>query len=869
MKKLFLALLSCAFMLTSIFGAFTATSVLADDVVESDVSTEIFLPTTYLQYYRLDNPYAICREASDGKELVAISHKGAIVVYVDEKFYKIDISGLSSEQGVPSLQLYGDYLLFSARSTLYSIYVGDFPSNGDLTYSSVKCDGEIVGCNDFSVCGDDMAVLTNSDLAFYTVSVVGNSIALTAKTGGINRNNLSSVLLSKSGATYFYDKTARAIFSLGDGEPVRLTSVSEVNAIAESGEPSDNSIYYSCADGVFSVNPENGDSPVAIAEVSPIDDEDKDLGKIWKPQGICLTGRGLWVVDSEIGAVQEIDLTDNSFTDFAITTNSKAVNRLSSNASGITSDKDCVYALDENRVVVIENAYGDKESRSYRRVLLDCSADKFAVGDGYVAYSSGGTLFLGKIPNDAQAESTLESVSLERNTIDSDKIIDICYNDGVFFVLGNVLNNQKTYPIIYAVDLSAQTKTIERYYTDTHTEMKANRIAVDVFGSVYLSAYDSVNASYSFFVCSETGATELLSGYKPSGEIIKMQTDFDGKLYLLMDDGKITCLDANENGGYSVKFEKTVTKSSYLEDNGVGNPVAFTVNENSDKAYLLFGGLILASSNASQLGISTLNTIAIPHGFSFDYSPSVNYGRLVENSKLFKVDADKIQGDYFVYEECLTRGDDEDYAFIKISERFSLAVKRGVTAIVRNTDIESDSGIIAVEEERYALVEFKLYSLPVLEDLYLSDTVVQKRSTVSIVGNISFGGNDYSVIKSGEKYGFVPSSFLTDSFVETVGVNVADTAYVYSRDGVIVYDDDLTPTDEVIYDRLKILVVTRGDKYSLVEFADGSRGYVDNAFITSGSKNEFIKGLVVVLFAASFMVTCLFFERKFLFENRD
>ena len=76
------AIILCAFAL--VFGA--AKTVKADEQVsENIVNTEIFLPTTYLQYYKLEKPYAICRQAYKGKELVAISHKGAIVVYYDEK----------------------------------------------------------------------------------------------------------------------------------------------------------------------------------------------------------------------------------------------------------------------------------------------------------------------------------------------------------------------------------------------------------------------------------------------------------------------------------------------------------------------------------------------------------------------------------------------------------------------------------------------------------------------------------------------------------------------------------------------------------------------------------------------------------------
>lgn len=46
-----------------------------------DIPTDIFLPTTYLQYYKLNEPYAICRYEEEGGIYVAVSHAGAIVFY--------------------------------------------------------------------------------------------------------------------------------------------------------------------------------------------------------------------------------------------------------------------------------------------------------------------------------------------------------------------------------------------------------------------------------------------------------------------------------------------------------------------------------------------------------------------------------------------------------------------------------------------------------------------------------------------------------------------------------------------------------------------------------------------------------------------
>lgn len=868
MKKItaLAAIILCAFAL--VFGA--AKTVKADEQeTENIVNTEIFLPTTYLQYYKLENPYAICRQAYKGKELVAISHKGAIVVYYDEKFYKRDISELSSEQGVPSLQLYKEeYLLFSAQSKLYSIFVGDLESGEELSYKTVKCNGETVSANDFSVCGDKVAVITSNTLDFYAIISDASGIAL-VKENGLNMNGLNSVLLSKNGSTYFA-KDDDNIYVYDGENPQKLVSATVVRSIAESGDIDDKTLYYSCLGGVYSVDLTSEQKErVPVKEVSPKTDPDKDLGKLWDPQGICLTGKGIWVVDGEICAVQEIDLSKKEFTDFAITTNSRAVNRLSMNAKGITVDDGNIYALDENRIVVVENAYGGKDERTYRRINLNVFPDKFAVGGGFVTYSAGRKVYLGKIPQpeEGQAEITLEEIPLIKGETDSDVVVDICYKDGAFFVLSNVLDNQKTYPIIYKIDLSAENKTLGAFYNKKITEEKANRIAVDVFGSVYVSVTDPSGTKYSFYTVTPEKATKILTDYTPDGEIIKMQTDFDGKLYLLAADGKVTCLDVAENGSYAEKFVKSIKKSPNLENSGVGNPVSFAMDENSDKAYFIFGGLILSSSEKTDLNIATVNTISVPGGFTYAFDLSGSFGTLRENSKLFSVDPADISGEYFSYQSYFTQTQADDYAFIKISDRFSLAIKRGVSAIVRNSDITGQFAADEISGEYYSLVAFRTYSLPVLEETYYAELSVDAKQKISVAGEVEFNGVKFVAVCKDNVYGYIPYSFLTERLSKAQNEKTIKTAYVYARGGVEVYDENYKLNGKVVVEKERVAVINEGKDYTFVRFGDGTYGYVKTTYLTVNSRENFIKCLVAVLCASSFLVTSLFLERKYLFET--
>ena len=200
MKKLFSCILIFALGIATAAGAIfspRASVYAADEEVPMSATTEIFLPTTYLQYYKLESPYAICREEIDGKEFVAISHKGAIVLYSDGKFKEITVQGVAAVEGVPSLQLYKqEFLLFSTGSRLWTLNAKTY----EVTETNISG-------NYLSVYEDRLAAATNTDINFYDLSVVDGKLAITrsddvAMVAGVNE--LSAFMLASETTGYFF-----------------------------------------------------------------------------------------------------------------------------------------------------------------------------------------------------------------------------------------------------------------------------------------------------------------------------------------------------------------------------------------------------------------------------------------------------------------------------------------------------------------------------------------------------------------------------------------------------------------------------------------------------------------------------------------
>ena len=112
---------------------------------------------------------------------------------------------------------------------------------------------------------------------------------------------------------------------------------------------------------------------------------------------------------------------------------------------------------------------------------------------------------------------------------------------------------------------------------DMTVEGISKKIAVDPFDKIYVYAVNGdENVVYSFG--SDGKASKVYSSTESlsDGNVVKMQTDFDGKLYFLSDNGKVERLDGEITNGvtsYKKALSVTVEKSENLA--GVGNPVSF------------------------------------------------------------------------------------------------------------------------------------------------------------------------------------------------------------------------------------------------------------------------------------------------------
>ncbi|MBR2337259.1 MAG: hypothetical protein IKA61_04890 [Clostridia bacterium] len=846
MRKACLILLSLIMLVASL-PLFNRVEAFAEQSNGDKVETGIFLPTSYLQYYKLDNPYAICRYKDENEDFVAISHRDAIVIYKNEKFSSVPLA--LGNVSVKAIQRYENFLLFLYDSFIHYIDISGFEEDG---WSATPVNTNIYSNTSFSVNGNQIVIHTSDYIKKYTiVTDLSGGFAVDDSTeSSIHFQNSAMLLLTVDGTVYCSKIGQDGIFSWENADtPIVDASNVESLICTEDGS----TVYYSCPTGVYGVNMQAQEkTPYEVVGVEDIED-DSDLGSIYTPKGICLIGDKLWIVDSSIKAVQEIDLANsNEFTDFAITTNSTAINRLSDKVKDIVVDKDRIYALDSGRIVVINDVETDQ--RTYNRINLSVSQiDEFSAGNGYVCYYSGGDIHLAHITQSEDDELIFDLI--EEAPTRFDNVVDIAYSENAFYVITTETISNESHPVVYELDLTEDTHRFNKILSDETATGSAIEVTADVFGTVY---YCTKNVNCYEFYSFDGNDVEFIASKSIDNNILNLQADFDGKLYALYEDNYI---DVISNGEIASKQLET---SSNL---GSINPAkSMCLSCNSQTAYFIFEGLILNSSDVTDLNISTPHTIGIPSDFSTAYSSVQQFANVKDGAKLFEIDLEILDGEYFKFIDYGEVIDSQtDYAVIELNDKYSLLIKDGVSAVARNSDVINKRSVGAECLSKFAVVDFNIYSIPVLEEHFKTATAINKYDTVEIVGAITFNGINYYVVTDGVSYGYAPDTFFVESIISEDGNSGVDDVYVFKKGGVTVYDKDGNQIG-VIQKKTRVTVLEKGARLTII-YGEGI-GYINSDCLVSDSRAEILKAVAVILCALSVCVTSLYFEKRYLLKRR-
>ena len=511
-KKFYILLLSVVCAVAFAFACLPTLTLSFSANAQDLPKTELFLPHSDVEYYSLSNPIDVY---ADDSVTAIVQDDQSLIVYYNGEF-KVSAASFDAIKQVKKFD--DDTLIISDNGPIYKINIETLDKTVLL-----DADNKPVGANFFDI-NDNYLVTAYSDSVFiYALDGDHLNSPISFKANGdcpIAINDANEIFYINSNGALM-----KKVASDLTNETLILPSASPTKMIAD-----ENFIYYIQGKIVYRVSLADFRS----AQLSVNAHIEYDLGNLASPVCISFKDGNVLIADTELDAVQEFAVVDNSleFTGFAIASGKTAYNRTTVSAISIDKQGDSVAVLDNDKLSIFTPVNADKYSKNnfnnFHNTDLGETAlpGEFALGEksallSYNHRSSYGSFFKLINLNDS-------SVSTQFKVFDGNIIEDITYQSGFYYVLATESTKTHVYKLNEKNLLSGDYNFEEQLFEAISFD--ATLIAADVFGNVYLAnqvtgeikLYCKANNYESSLVATKSGLT-------------KLSTDLGGKLYALCD----------------------------------------------------------------------------------------------------------------------------------------------------------------------------------------------------------------------------------------------------------------------------------------------------------------------------------------------
>ena len=699
---------------------------------------------------------------------------------------------------ISQIEKHGDFVYYVSQSKIYYIPISDLTK----TPSVVKDDeGETVICaNYFSFNQDNVLANTNNTANIYQI-LVENQVPTFKKLYSI-KSFAKSGYLGKDGNVYLLENGTFKYFRSSDKTIVTLTNVT---ADVIDLEEVNNHVYFTTLDGLYKVKKEQNAIPTLVIG---IDNNSSELGALRSPKGISAKGNNLLIADNVLNSIQEIDTETDTFTTFAITTESTVDYRLTKNASNIVLSENYLYALDnasldandlapKKRIVKIslENinrTYTKIDLSSLYEENLDLKIKHFVASDTHVLIYDGNFVSLYK--QEETSPITLTKVYSSQTS----SVTALNYLDGAFYY-SDTARTDFTYDTvnIHKLTLPSQDNELSEVTNTTITSDATEIVGVctnftiDIFGNFLIIYKESEESSENKMV--RLYKTYLSAPISVPYNPLSIQIDFAGNVFVLSSDNKIHKYTPNNDTYKEDVFEINASNGDDIK--------SITLNYKYDDIYYLGQACIYQNSD-NNLGIKNLTGILADNVMEKSVLTNVTFVTLSESAKLFKVTLnDYITVDGKKYFNNLTPISNPNlskiYAVIAdINDTYYLvSYSSKIVALVRKTsvntyiNVESDATIITKDKygeyniidndlnytPYYISNDVNLYAKPIIDENYKLDGKLTKNQSVYAIKEIAFNGKTMTLIsteKDGTPIGYIVSGYLNENIVSDNDVTI-------------------------------------------------------------------------------------------------
>ncbi len=841
MKKLkYIFFLSLILLLSFSFG------ITAYAEEEQNLSVEIISPSSYLEYWDIQSPVDVyvdedflivgehdrilMHDKNSGDITYLLLDSAGQITVVKGQTEDVANATPSEPMTVTKVARCGNYLIFLNNSRLYKININE-PTSYDMIKSfNGSMEETVIASQYFSLKDDSLVVNTSSEIIRYTLTDAENLVF--TKSVSYSATNSNVVILSEEKSVYFYNGSGIYKFIDGGTEEVyKSDAVGSINYMEENH----GFLYFTSPNGLYKLD-------LATKECKNLITANlinTTIDTLCSPKGFSVFEDKIYVADFNLKCVSRFSLGEEvTYDGFSISASEECKNRVSAKAIDVQSVGDTLYVFEPDGVREISP---QKEYFKYPfEQIADFYPTIFFYNDDYVLCSDGNVLTLyNKVDQEYKALSFTNDVLVG-------SITDITCYDGDFYIVKNQTIDSVQNACIYKLSINDLKVDNEPMFKSPGT---GSLITADVFGELYLKITDGVTHKIIAFDVNNP-IVQPKELFDVQENVIKIQTDFDGNLYLLTMDGKVSV-----NGQNAVSIDK----SDYLPYTATIKSMALSFSSTS--AYLLYDGFVLKTTDKTQLSIATPSNLEVPKDLSYGLNENVEKVSVTKGVKLFNVEKPETTDDYFKYLSYSKSLDEKEYLVVgEVGAKYYLILREGYHVVRKQDCTLQQSGYADSDVTGgYLTNDVRLYNYPVLTESYASN-LQQKHSYVTIEKSFCFNDENYYIVKTenGAK-GYLPTSFILDKLANDLETEDFYTAYTINKP-VDVFDQEGNVI-KTLDKRSKIVIYGEVEDKYYIGYGE-ERGYVLKSNVKDKGHYAVRNVIVIILLCASLTVTAIYLEIK-------
>jgi len=889
------------FILIFACGGFLIASTPAKAKVKADaettLNTELFLPSTYFEFYKLNNPIDICQD----ENYIYVAESNALVLYdiKSELYTRISLTSFNSSiTNVTKIDCYKGNVFILNNSIIYYYSVSD----KNLVATDLKV------ANYFSISGDHVYTNTSASIMVNKIVENGNGFSFevlsTFVSGHLKDTPTNSLVYSPSTNNLYY-------FTLSGCTVRNLTTNEETSPFSETtyyAKAVNGSIYYTSDNKLYEINEASQTNKVLF----DLDPENLSVANN-EIKGFSIYQDKILIVHSTKNEVCQYDFS-SGYTGVSIATTKKAVNRLTENVIDVIYDSEYVYALQKESLLRFSTTKKEYKEITFidNEFSLPSFSPKYLAVDGNtLIISNGDDLRAFKLITNEDGSLVCENVNIIFPADwDYNNISGIRTFDGNFYLLKNKTINNVQNAVIIKLHYSKAQKS---FYVNTNEYLfkisgNGQDFTISPFGDLYLLLNKSPQEKT--VVCYDIVTNRLSSTQRSFyATQAKLFCDFENVYYL------------NGNRIYNLNNNKSylIEKNPNLPND---TPIGITINLTESMVYLLYKGYILKTTD---LPLISPNSFKIPKELYSKFYSDIKTYKLASGAKIFEVDCSEEYFNYKNVTSCL----DKEYIFVSTleeSNNFCLINYEYKSYLVRTSDlIVEDSNNVKTFTPQitkgYYVTRAGSYGLPILNfEQYVSAVTsgvfrlktVGAFTQVEILNGLEINNEQFYLVKFNDgSLGYIQTSFIATTinyfladisstkvynvFGEEIGTISPRKIKVYGTENnmfIIDYlggygyvpkeaiSNNFNNRENFFFANIKETTFTSfsGETFTLpaqrikifamennryiVEFND-QYGYIESNAVIKQKNNAIRNSVIVIILATNFFITAIYLQIRY------